>query len=100
MTAWEPYSQRTFSLAFGTTCLFWEEEPMTTNKPQTTEPTLTKEYIFGTLEEMIDFPSTHPISTRELRVLKAIRFVLKNRTEENWGPKDMTMGEAMSGRWP
>ena len=67
---------------------------------QTTELALTKEYILGTLEEMIDFPSTHPISAEELRVLKAIRFVLKNRTEENWGPKDMTMGEAMSGRWP
>ena len=67
---------------------------------KTTGPALTKEYILGTLEEMIDFPSTHPISAEELRVLKAIRFVLKNRTEENWGPKDMTMGEAMSGRWP
>ena len=67
---------------------------------KTTGPAITKEYILGTLEEMIDFPSTHPISAEELRVLKAILFVHKNRTEENWGPKDMTMGEAMSGRWP
>ena len=60
-----------------------------------TTPKLTKEYILGTLEEMIDFPSTHPISNEELRVLKAIRFVLKHRTVDNWGPKEMSFGEAM-----
>ena len=63
--------------------------------PQTTEPALTKEYILETLEEMIDFPSTHPLSNEEARVLRAIRFVLKNRTVENWGPREMSFGEAM-----
>ena len=31
---------------------------------------------------------------------KIVYFVLRNRTEENWVPKELTMDEAMSGRMP
>lgn len=29
------------------------------------------------------------------RLLRVIYFVLRNRTYENWGPRELTMGEAM-----
>ena len=36
----------------------------------------------------------------EKRYFGAVYFVLRNRTEEHWGPKDLTKEEAMSGRLP
>ena len=56
-----------------------------------TKPKLTKEYILEELEEMIADDTLHAKmygfeEKEETRVLRAIRFVLKNRTVENWDP--------------
>jgi len=61
---------------------------------------LTKEYILKRLDAIIQSYALaeaqgHKFAPRDHHVLRAIRFVLKNRTEENWGPKELTMEEAM-----
>ena len=62
------------------------------------EPELTKEHILGFVEDLIRSyemrAHTSPFVERDLKAIKAIRFVLKNRTVENWGPHEMSFGEA------
>lgn len=72
------------------------------------KPELTKEFILSFMDDLIRkyemMAHTSPFVDRDLRTLKAIRFVLKNRTVENWGPKEMSfgeaMGEVMNGEYP
>lgn len=63
------------------------------------EPELTKEYIFDFMNDLVRFyeirAHTSPFTERDLRTLKAIRFILKNRTVENWGPHELSFGEAI-----
>ena len=63
------------------------------------EPELTKEYLFSFMDDLVRSyearAHTSPFVVRDLRTIKAIRFVLKNRTVENWGPREMSFGEAM-----
>ena len=58
---------------------------------------LTKENIIAWVTVKADDPD---VSESDRRYFNVIRFVLKNRTEQNWGPKELTMNEAMSGRMP
>lgn len=51
---------------------------------------MTKDQILNFAKHQRDNASDH-----DKEYLAAIYFVLRNRTEENWGPKELTMDVAM-----